>query len=52
MLERQQQFSVTMAEGESVAEGDMLTRVRTLRDGPMGMPKQACPDPHPNQAGL
>ena len=41
VLERQQQFSASMAEGESAIDAKDLTRVRTLRDGPMGMPKQA-----------
>ena len=41
MLERQQQLSASMAEGERALEAKDLTRVRTLRDGPMGMPKKA-----------
>ena len=41
VLERQQQLSASMAEGERALEAKDLTRVRTLRDGPMGMPKKA-----------
>lgn len=41
VLERQQQLSASMAEGESLIDAKDLKRVRTLRDGPEGMPKKA-----------
>ena len=46
VLDRQQRFSATMADGDATAESEMLTRVRTLRDGPMGMPKLQKTDPN------
>jgi len=43
-----------MAEGESLIDAKDLKRVRTLRDGPEGMPKKVranltlTPNPNPN----